>query len=131
MYLSIRESAKLANRSQSWIRTKLKRWAVDGQAVQDEKGRWAINQQAILAEAGSRIDKIERKGATAFEAQKSHENDAFCDFLQEQVRLQKETIKQLHEENISYRSEVRKLNEEIKALLQNKSGSRLSRWFRI
>ena len=122
--ISLNEASKMANVSTSTIR----RWIKIGRlkASQNKQGNWQVDSQNLLSTLGSNPPS---QGASMKASQAP--NDDAKKLLEATV----EALRREREINDELRSENRQLHAEIRALLEQKSSSKLgqmiSRWVRV
>lgn len=116
-YVSISEASELTNKSQSWVRTKLKNLTNNGRATKNSSGHWEIERAAILAFcARSKVVKAKT-------ISQPH-NESGTEWLK--------IVEVLRTENSELRTENKQLRSEIVELLKAKSSLGIvSRWLRI
>lgn len=130
-FMNVNQAAKMAGCSLSTIRRWLKQGRIEG-ALKREDG-WHIpmsHLQDFLADATPQVGALRVAARSPTEA-----SDRLIAQLEKQLEMAQQRAEKLEEEKRELHEENRQLHAEIRALLEQKSSSKLgqmiSRWVRV
>ena len=132
-YISVSEAAQITERSQGWVRGKLKSLEKDGYASRNDVGQWEINRNAIV---GLKVTK--RKGASVTTNNNTTTNEGpswslLVEALRNDAAGLRVELRKMSDENTELRNDLRLQRIEFEAALieKDKPSGLLSRFLKF